>query len=501
MILKNFKKDPLFSFLILAIILFAVFFRTYNYRGRVEIQADNSRDAQVAIYAANHFKIPQIGQFSSAGPFFYGPWYYWFLEIVSFLPLGFLTPWYVMSAIYLLFIYLIFWVADRIGGKWLGALAALFAAISPGQISYSFSVWNPAIIPILVLSSIVLLIKFSESKKPIYIFLLSFNLSLASTVHFQSVLILPTLAVAMFSQRFSKKQFTRNLIYAFFGFLIPLLPLIYFDSQHNWYDAVSLFIFLAIDQFRIYVPNRWLTYATQYWPDAWSYIAGGNKYLGAAVIGFLGVFTVLNLKKFRQNKTFYLVAVTFIFEVILFRYYRGERFQYYSLFAHPAVILLTAWVCAQIFKCQRLLGVSFTLVIIFFTFKIALIDLNNRQVTLKEIQFVRSEIYAKYPNQNFDIYGCSFGVEIGHGLALLMYHDGRNATGGIKIGVCKPKNNIFWATLTQQDVTSQNNPWLHKTTSYVYSDIEEWWKEKPPAKGNLLKFLKEKLSPKCYPHC
>ncbi|OGD93659.1 hypothetical protein A2697_01585 [Candidatus Curtissbacteria bacterium RIFCSPHIGHO2_01_FULL_41_44] len=68
--LKEITKDPIYSLLILLVIIIAIFFRIYNYTDRVFIQADNSRDVQVARFAADNLKIPPIGQFSSAGPFF-----------------------------------------------------------------------------------------------------------------------------------------------------------------------------------------------------------------------------------------------------------------------------------------------------------------------------------------------------------------------------------------------------------------------------------------------
>src|SRR3990167_2783182 len=138
-IIKNFHVHRV---LVLSILLLAIFFRFYDYLDRIVILADNSRDVQVAKYALDHYKIPQIGQFSSAGPFFYGPWYYWILMLFSVIPLGLLSPWYMMTFFSIVFILLIYRLGREIESKWVGIIAAFFAAVSPALISNSLATWN-----------------------------------------------------------------------------------------------------------------------------------------------------------------------------------------------------------------------------------------------------------------------------------------------------------------------------------------------------------------------
>lgn len=503
-LLSRIRKNPTRFFLILLIIILSVFFRTYKYTDRVFIQADNSRDVQVAKYAADNLKIPQIGQFSSAGPFFYGPWYYWFLEIVSFLPLGFLTLWYVMSSIYLIFIILIYWLGKEVGGIWVGLLASLFASISPAQINYSFSVWNPAIVPFLVLLTMIFLVRFYKYKKLLDIFILGFLVGLAITIHFQNILILPTLFVVIFLIKPSLKNYLKYFSALTLGFFIPFIPLMYFDLRFHWHNFISIFVFLTIDQFSIWIPNRWLTYLRDYWPETWGYIIGGNKIISALTIVFLSIFFIKRLATFKKNKIFYLIAVTFLIEVILYRYYRGERYQYYSLFTHPAVVLLTAWVSVQIFKFKKTLGLLWIIILFIMTFNVARIDLKERGITLAEINSLKKEIYSKYPASNFDIYGChSNASSISHPLALIMYSEGRNSIDGIKVGVCETGNLLSWNHLTYGEVNNPKILWINKSTEVVYRVTTEWWIENPPKSGGegFWEFVRKKFSPRCYPHC
>lgn len=510
-----FHKDRSFTIAVFLIIALSIFFRTYNYADRVFIQADNSRDVQVARYAADNFKLPQIGQFSSAGPFFYGPLWYWILEIVSFLPFGFLTHWYFVTFLYFVFILLIYWLGKETGGNWLGILAALFAGISPTQINYSFSSWNPSVVPLLALISLVFLVRFFKYKRKLDIFFLGLTTGAAITIHFQNFLILPTIVTALFSFRTSLRNYLKFILSWTLGFLIPLLPLVYFDLRFHWHNFISIFVYLTVDQYSIWVPNRWLTYAGVYWQGAWAEIIGGSRLIAVAIISLLSVFFILRLRQFlptfsslnkhnlKNDKVFYLIAVTFVIEFVLYRYYRGERYQYYILFAHPWVILLTAWTVFQVFRFNRLLGLTLTVLVCIFTIKQSLKDLAPRGITLAEVNSLKNQIYSNYPSGSFDIYGCEVNSDsISHPLALAMYHDGRNKTDGIKIGVCEGKDLLEWSVLSKKDVTTKKVFWVNKSTETVYKSTVEWWKVNPPERGGSFReFIKTKFSPRCYPHC
>src|SRR3989344_6759904 len=116
------KKDSMFFFFVSLAVVLAVFFRTYNYIDRVNIHSDNAWELQVVRYAFDNLRIPEVGPFSSAGPFFYGPWYFWIFMVMAIVPLGFLTHWYLMTILSFVFIYLVFWIGREVGGKWVGAI-------------------------------------------------------------------------------------------------------------------------------------------------------------------------------------------------------------------------------------------------------------------------------------------------------------------------------------------------------------------------------------------
>lgn len=480
---RDFKDEPFFYLILLSTLLLAIFFRFYNYNDRVYTLSDNSLAVQVARYGADNLKIPLIGQFSSAGPFFYGPWYLLLLELVSFVPLGFLTHWYFISGIYLLFIYLIYLLGREIAGKWAGALSALLAAVSPAQITSSFNVWSPTIIPLLSLISLFFLVRFYKYRKLLDVFLVGLVVGLAQTVHFQSILLTPVLAAAAVLAGSPLKNYVRYIALAA-GPVIAFLPLLYFDLKFDWYNFKNILIYLTVDQYKIWLPNRWLIYLGQYWPQAWASIVGGSEFIGAALMVTFAGLVLVKFSTFNRNRIFYLVAFTFLLEVILFRYFRGERFFYYSFFAHAPIIFFTAWTLVELFVWQKFLGSFVIVLVLAASILTSWKDLADRTITIEKINRMKEEIYRSVPGGSFDIYGCELNPNsVSYPLALSMYVDGRNATNGAKVSVCELSGAIYWINIDHEFERDWRGKVFRRSTETVYRDTAEWWKTKPPVKG------------------
>lgn len=492
-----------FFLLAFLILTFTIFFRLFNFENRVHLQADNSQDVQIARYAYDNLLLPLAGPFSSAGPFHYGPWYFWFLEIASIFPFGFLTHWYLISFIHIILVGLIYFLGKEVGGKLTGIIASLFAAISPVQIDSSLTVWNPSVVPIISLLSLMFLIRFYKKKDIRDLFILNFLIGLGITIHFQLLLIFPAAIVSLILIKPSLKNFAKYFPFAISGLLLPFLPLLYLDSNLNWYNFKSLFIYLAVDQFNTWVPNRWITYAFDYWPNAWSYIVGGNKYITFILIFLVGLFSAIKLRGLKYNKVYYLVTFTFLIEFIAYRYYRGQRFQYYSFFAHPYILVLSAWAIHRFIVFRKLLGLVFLSLILFYTLNVSFENLKERGVRLNDFKKVKDELYARYPGTKFNIYGCfSNPNATSHPLALLLYYEGRDNGDGIKIGLCEDKEDVTWEPIVSLTNSLGKTLWYERSTYKVYYDTSEWWVKSPPGTGgNFWQYLKKNLSPKCYPHC
>lgn len=490
----KFKEDPLFSLFLVFLVSLALWVRFYNYHDRVSTISDNAIAVQVGRYAADNGKLPLAGQFSSAGPFYWGPWYYILMEAASFIPAGFFTHWYFISFFYLVFILFIYLLGYWVGGKWTGALASLFAAISPAQTSFSLSAWSPAIIPFLALISLIFLVRFYRQRKMLDAFLVGLVVSLSITIHFQGAMLLPVILMVLTLIARSGKNWWRFLFLMALGFLIPFLPLLYLDLRFDWYNLKNILIYLLVDQYKVWIPNRWLTYVSSYWPDAWGYIIGGNKVVGALLMGMTAAILAIGIKSFKKYPVLYLVGLVFLLEFVMYRYFRGQRFIYYSLFAHPAVLVLSAAAIVRVFQFQRLLGLFILSLVFFSTLNITKMDLADRGITQKRIDEVKHEIYSKYPNSQFDIYGCELNPNsVSYPMALSMYVDGRNKVGGLKISICESNNIISWIDIDKEYERDYKGKVYNRSTETVYKDTAEWFIKNPPLKGegDYFKFLRE----------
>ncbi|MEK7580985.1 MAG: hypothetical protein AAB512_01760 [Patescibacteria group bacterium] len=500
--IKSFKRlnkqatsKKLFAVTIIFIFACALFLRTYNYTHRIAFNADNSRDVIIGKFAAKNFLIPQIGQFSSAGPFFYGPWYYWYLVLISFIP-GLLVPWFFSTLIDLLFIMLIFLLGKDAAGRKVGLLSAFFASISPAQVANSLTTWNVSVVPILVLTSLLFFVKFIKTRKEVYIFLLSFSVFLAWTVHFQNILIIPMLFIALLLVRpFSKFIICALLVTA--GCLFALSPLIYFDYRFGWYNFRSILIYLLFDQNKLWVPNRWLTYVFDFWPNTWAIIIGGNKIVAMLIIFLSGLYTATRIVNFRKNIVYLYLILSFLVEIFLFKYYRGGRALYLSVFSYPMVFLITASTCVWLLGKNRYLGLILVLLITICTL---FLTSNNVSAKAKDYLLARkiaSEIIVEFPNRNIDLYSCSTDVNnINYPVALIMLNHSINYNAGENIGVCLGN----WQVLNSAVRANTNITWYRQNAEDIYIDTVEWWKKDIPKPGNdFWKFLIKKIMSKFDP--
>lgn len=474
---KCYKNDPLLFYLMLVIFCIAVFFRTFNYLERIYIYADNALFVQAAYFGLKNLEIPQIGPFAQA-PFFTGPWWLWILQIIFIFPFGVLTPWYFMTIFSLIFVMLIYFVGREIGGKNLGLMASFLAAISTAQIDNSFMAWNATADSFLGLLSVLFFLRYHKKKQSFDIFLLAFSISLAATIHFQSYLLFPLLLVSLVSVQPKIK----NLLFMVLGALIPLLPFLYFDIRFHWFETRRILDYVLIGQYRIYFPNRWLTYLRDFWPQNWAWVIGGVKWMGYVIMVLVSIFGLIKLKNFKKNRNFYLIAFSFAISVVLLRYYRGEKFFYYTNFSHPFVILLTAWVIIQVYQFRKFLAVILAGLIIYFTVGKSIDNIKPRVVTYNQVRGLIAEIYHQYPDSLFDIYECPFnGSMISTPVSYLMYHDGRNSPSGVKIGVCNQDLKLSWRMIEEKEINTQYG-YLQKSTENIYNEMTKWWVKNPPTK-------------------
>ena len=92
------------------------------------------REAIIGIEGARQKQAPLVGGFSSAGPFTWGPWFYYQMILFTVIFPTFYSPWIYMGIAYLLTILILFKIGVELKDKNLGLILALLGTFSPDLI-------------------------------------------------------------------------------------------------------------------------------------------------------------------------------------------------------------------------------------------------------------------------------------------------------------------------------------------------------------------------------
>lgn len=486
---KLFIGKHWFSIFVFFIITLSIFLRFYNYENRWALAADQARDALVGREALSQHKIPIIGPFSSAGAFVTGPQWYWLIALATAIYPGYvLTPWIALTISFVLAVYIMILIGTEIYGKLFGLLLGLLTAVSPSQIAQSTNLTNPSAVVIFSVLAVYFCLRYIKTGRSSFIFLFIFFISISINMHFQSIGLLIMIPIALFMQRPKIKQ----LAYIIGGFVIPFIPLIIFDLNNNFFNTRGIIDYYLYGQYKIYTPNRWLTYVTEYWPLAWSHIIGGAKEFGYFIfIVFTTSIFYLGVIKRNIPKQILFSILVFFCMFLLLRYYRGERHDGYILFTHPFVLILCGWVILNLIKLNKILGYAFLGIIIAASLNVNILTIkNSTNNTALKVKDWKEQLISMYPDEKFNVYDSkgenkTFSLP----LSLFLDVDGRASDNGMNIGITynshdKLKYNSMIEDekgnrilnlngATHQDL--KEDGWFNASPDAVYKETEEWF--------------------------
>lgn len=338
---------------IIAILLLAFFLRSYNYVHRVAMSYDQGRDAAISLYAVQNHKLPLLGPPSSAWGMNFGPLYYYFAMISVIAFQGNLAPWIGFTFLSLLSVYLYYLIGSSVDKK-LGLALSLVAAISLGEVSNSANLSNILLVPIgtiLVFYALSILTRKSSIWASI---ILGIGIGIAINGHLQSLGLLIFIPGSFLILHDKIRTKIIHLFVQLFGLILTLVPLIIFELQHQFAYVKSLLDYAINGQKKFYIPVRWLTDITQFWPQLLGKIVTGIPSSGYIIIAL----AILVTKRRRVNKFFLLLTVGFITQIILIRYYKGPRSPEYMLIVYPYALIFTSWAIKTIYDSKKIIGVS-----------------------------------------------------------------------------------------------------------------------------------------------
>ncbi len=401
--LKKWLSDP-GNLILPAILLLAAMLRFWNFPFRNPMDGDQSRDMLVAISGARNWQLPLTGPFSSAGPFTFGPWYYWFLIVSRIIVNNNFAPWIFMGLASVAMVYFLYKAGEAFVDRKLGLIAAFFAAVSSWQVASGANMGNGLLVMPFAALTVWLFAKIINTKKPEGGLPFLFGLSLGITInmHYQALGLLPLWGLLFLA----KLRDRRSLSFSLVGFFISFLPLLFFDLNNHWFTVRNVLDYYLIAQYRIYLPNRWLFYLRDFWPEAVATVFGINKVLAGVVIGSFFATTAYLIKSRQLTKTLTFLLIAFFLNFILLRYYRGERNVGYIFYLVPELYLFLALTVYGLWQNRRLkfLGLGLVILICFVNIpKLgSILQKPPGDIVLSEMQ----DLSKQKPGNKFEVYYC-----------------------------------------------------------------------------------------------
>ncbi len=487
--LSLFFRKHWFYFCIGFILLIAAGVYFYNFENRWGLSYDQARDVIVAREALQTHAIPLIGPFSSAGQFIYGPQWFWVLMLmIGIYPNAIITPWVIQILLYIMMVFVMIVIGKEIGGKILALFIGLFTAVSPAQMSQATNLTSPSMVSIFSIATVYFFVLFIKEGKPLHAFLLGFFIATAINTHFQAIGLLVLIPVSLI---FSKRTIRIFLSLAL-GLFIPFIPLLIFDLKTNFYETRGFLDYYFYGQYRIYVPNRWLTYAGVFWPNVWARTIGGNVILGYITIGLLSIITIYSFFKRNISKPLISIIISFLTMFIMLRYFRGERFDSYVVFLHPFILILTGWVVYYLFRLNYFLGVIACAALIVGSMYLNVAEIKSAtNYTAIRATSWRQMLTKKFSGKKFALYDYGYkSARYSLPLVLFLQADGKLSDYGYKIGFGNPpeeqrsfhpeiKENMGGFTLRDLNSSSSaeltKEGWSFINPNAIYRSTEEWY--------------------------
>lgn len=469
-----------FFILLFLITALGFFLRFWNYSERFGLAYDQAHDVLVAREAIRQGKIPLLGPFSSAGPFQTSGTWYWLLMLPTFIyPQSILSPWIFLTVCSVALIIGMGLFGKWIEDEWFGLLIAFLTAVSTAQIAQSVNLTNQTPIPIFAFLAIACAMVYLRKKDIFSAFGLGLFSSLAASIHLQGValafLVLWTFLLA------GRRQKVTAFITAIIGAVLPFLPIFIWDTRNGFVNTKNMWYYYRIDQFNISLDvlgRRWLTYLSDFWPREWAHVIGGNPVIAVGIAVLAVLLFVGFLAKKKLKKEWLLLFLSFFCMVVLVRYMRVPIFASFITFAHPFVLLISAWVIHQAFKFNRVIGIVFLLIIL-----TGSLWKTQREVftpvvnwTAKNSEEIIKVLESKYPGERFSVYDLNYG-ETRRSVPLVLYLDEKNllSDSGRRIGFISANAEEIFIDLSSSDSARlKEDKWIQVNPSFIYRSTEEW---------------------------
>lgn len=239
--------------LLLGTLLLAAYLRLFRISDYMTFLGDEGRDVLV-VKGILEGDLTLLGPRASAGDFFTGPIYYYFMAPFLWLfrydPVG---PAVMIALLGVLTVFLVYLLGKSIFGRTAGLIAAVLYTISPIVIAYSRSSWNPNPMPFFSIVSIFLLYH-AMKKRSIVLFLLSGILfGVMLQLHYielffgAMIFFFVVVGNVLFTKKHRILSIIKQSLVFFGGFLLGFSPFLAFEVRHGFPNFRTILGFI-LDQ-------------------------------------------------------------------------------------------------------------------------------------------------------------------------------------------------------------------------------------------------------------
>lgn len=502
-----------FKFFSWCIIILAIFLRFYKFETRWGLGGDDARDAMIALEAIKRHEFPLMGPFSSAGPFVFGGIYYWFI-IFSYMVMPFWinAPWVALGIVSVLTVVASIFVGKELGGRRFGLIMGILTATSPQLVDRALMLGPHSFISAFAMVIVLCFLLLFRTKKLIYAFIAGIFLGLSFGFHYQAINLLIFFPAILLVTSLKLKDRFIALLFMIVGFIIPSIPLFYWDAQQGFANVRNMADYILIGQYRIYVPNSWRIFVFQALPGYWSFVIG--RYQSLALVSFIVITIFFVWRLLKRAISFKLLLLILMFYIMLFvnRYYHGERSEGYLLYFVPFILILNAWFLTFFISSKKrvLQFLSMFALGLIVVFNIV-VDFSyiNYQSPVKVLRELNKILYNKFPNSKFSVYDYKYKMySTSMAVSFLLKSDDKIAADGKKIGFscygksCPehfPKITAYILvkdldSATPSDLDKKKGTWVNVNQSSTYDDLIGWLsKNGLKSTFNFQSYIKDKL--------
>ncbi len=387
--LKKFIRKNSIVLSVILILIVAAFMRLYQIADYMTFLGDEGRDVLV-VREILHGNLTFLGPRASAGDFYLGPIYYYFMApfllLSNFHPVG---PAIMVALFGVITVFLVYYIGFKIKDHRAGLVAASLYAVSPLVIAYSRSSWNPNLMPFFSIITLWAALRGLESRKWFYFVISGVSLGIALQLHYLSLFLgailffYVALSEVIEKRLGSIKSLIKDYLLIGFGFIMGFSLFLLFELKNSFPNTKTIinFIFnsgevtgsgkfmdIIVDVFfrmyarllTFYRGPGFMTEDTEPVFSFWFYI---TMIFAIVSLSFVVYKTIEKIKKKDVDmKKYLLLTLWFVLGVFFFGFYKKSIYDYYFGFMFPVPFLITGvlfaylWDKGKIFKISATVG-------------------------------------------------------------------------------------------------------------------------------------------------